>query len=700
MVSKKAQYESQSDEDNLIGRPGEPSCTFLPNSTQVGKFIIIDFPGFEDTNGSLVSIGMQLALQALVEKHNPRILALSALTSKDSNFGAASRLGRLLNRLLSNSAREAHRKAMKKSQKKGEPIPALTLIPGITQYLGDGRYHTIKTMEKHEEQYKKKIKDLEQKEKVLLDTRNQLFTDLNNLKLPEERNNKKCALEENEKILESVQAEKEQLLLEIEEKEGCMADLKIDEKRLLAELQLSEQNLIRFDDLQSPGRLTACLQLLSRFFDDEAYCITAGKSWNFDESQESLAKQFKEKLLAEVETVAGYYTDFNTFKTDVLEFGFFGALFSKSHPEISQFLNVPEIDSSIAKDYENTIMKNYTDKLIRHAIADIDLELVRTILEEMTAVASAGQRDALQEEILQLQYYVMGALGVPTSNKLTEAWQKLRDTYRQAREEAGKNQLSTWAMVLFALPMGIPLALHQLSKWLKIRAEKKAADACIDQCRQDLHQVCTALIMLKEIERTILERKKIAKAFNSVLISLESMDTLRETMQARISKVRSVYGAKEWDDRLALEPMPSNPLYSGTLPGAAKAMTDRLFNIQMVATAYMWIDPKPSPDKLYQLLSTQTDNIQEPLNTSQSNYILLAGMNVIAAMTRKSEIIANGILALLLIGISIDERITGQYALSNGMEALKKACFDNTALNQERPSPVTRALKTAALLRG
>lgn len=509
MVSKRNQYESQSDEENLIGRPGEPSCTFLPNSAKAGDLIIIDFPGFEDTNGSLVSIGMQLALQALVEKYQPRILLLCSLASKDSNFGAASRLGRLLHRLLSNKARDAY---LKEAKDKGEPIeqvsiPALTLIPGITHYLGSGRYQIIKTTGP-EEQRKKRMEELSQSEKMLLEARYKLRADLKNLTLPEEKKNKECELKENENVLESVEAEKEELLLEIEEKEGCMANLKIDEKRLLAELQLGEQNLIRFDDLQSPGRLAACLQFLSRFFDDEAYCITAGKPWNFDEMQESLAKQFKEKLLAETEALESYCGDFNSFKTDVPKLGLFRTIFAGPNPEISELLGLSEIDLFIAENYENVAVTSYIKKLINHTVADINTDLIKKILKKMHAIVSMDKAQALQTEIERLQQLVMGLRGIPVSDKTTESWQKFRNTC-QSRERVGEYQLPNWAIALLALPSGMPPAVHNLSQQVKAEIKKEAAEAYVDECCENLRRVYEALCMLKEIERVISRKDEV-----------------------------------------------------------------------------------------------------------------------------------------------------------------------------------------------
>ena len=47
---------------------------------------IVDFPGFNDSRGELVSLGMELALKSLIKKYTPKILLLESITNTDGRF--------------------------------------------------------------------------------------------------------------------------------------------------------------------------------------------------------------------------------------------------------------------------------------------------------------------------------------------------------------------------------------------------------------------------------------------------------------------------------------------------------------------------------------------------------------------------------------------------------------------------------------
>ncbi|WP_158024991.1 hypothetical protein, partial [Candidatus Protochlamydia sp. W-9] len=102
MILKDFHYESQSDRQQIIGLSGAASCTFLPTIEIVQNLVIIDFPGFDDTNGSLISLGMECALKALIAKYTPQILILESITNNEGRFAAAAQLGSRLSRLLKN----------------------------------------------------------------------------------------------------------------------------------------------------------------------------------------------------------------------------------------------------------------------------------------------------------------------------------------------------------------------------------------------------------------------------------------------------------------------------------------------------------------------------------------------------------------------------------------------------------------------
>ena len=64
--------------------------------------IIVDFPGFDDTNGILISLGIELGIKNLILKYSPKILILESITNNANRYEAASKLGSRLSRLLEN----------------------------------------------------------------------------------------------------------------------------------------------------------------------------------------------------------------------------------------------------------------------------------------------------------------------------------------------------------------------------------------------------------------------------------------------------------------------------------------------------------------------------------------------------------------------------------------------------------------------
>ena len=100
------QYQSkkvkETTEKGIIGSDLGASCTFLPNVSIVNNLAIVDFPGFEDSNGPVISLGMECALKALVKEYHPKIMVLEAITNIDGRFAAVGKLAQRLKRILGN----------------------------------------------------------------------------------------------------------------------------------------------------------------------------------------------------------------------------------------------------------------------------------------------------------------------------------------------------------------------------------------------------------------------------------------------------------------------------------------------------------------------------------------------------------------------------------------------------------------------
>lgn len=97
------QYDSKNDQTGaLIGHELATSCTFLPNIAFTNDFILIDFPGFDDTNGPLVHMGAELALRALLAQYNSKVMVIESITNTSDRYSAIEGLAYRLKRLFKN----------------------------------------------------------------------------------------------------------------------------------------------------------------------------------------------------------------------------------------------------------------------------------------------------------------------------------------------------------------------------------------------------------------------------------------------------------------------------------------------------------------------------------------------------------------------------------------------------------------------
>lgn len=98
-LNRDGSYSSTNSQDHLIGH-GATSCTFLPTVEIRSDLILVDFPGFSDTNGPLISLGIECALKHLIRKYQPRVLILDKIRDINDRDPAPAEFGKLLKRLL------------------------------------------------------------------------------------------------------------------------------------------------------------------------------------------------------------------------------------------------------------------------------------------------------------------------------------------------------------------------------------------------------------------------------------------------------------------------------------------------------------------------------------------------------------------------------------------------------------------------
>ena len=233
-------YESDSDRGRLIGKSEVTSCTFLPSIEVIDHFVLVDFPGFEDTNGQLISLGMEFALMYLIKAYRPKILLMQAITEKERGFKAAADLGERLKRLLANKEH---------------------CYLGITKYAQDANYGELKSLEAELEVIEKRQKcepaaSTEQNiELIELNAEIETLSELNDPDLQSEIEEKKQQLK---RLQQKGPADK---IVEIKKTQMEIDHhVKQTENHLLAQIGLDESRVIRFDDLELPALRQSCFK--------------------------------------------------------------------------------------------------------------------------------------------------------------------------------------------------------------------------------------------------------------------------------------------------------------------------------------------------------------------------------------------------------------------------------------------------------
>ena len=527
MVLKDSNYESKRDKNSLISHKLATSCTFLPTVERINDWLIVDFPGFADSNGPLISLGMECALKALISKHQPKVLIIESITNIEGRFAAAAQLGIRLGRLL---------------DKKEE------CVLGITKYSWDPDFGNIRTIEEQQ----KRERSIPTTEESQLTTEINVLASLNQESLQPMIRQKQQRVEE----IQKEKARQQQLPLpENDEKIKRKKNLQERENELLKQIGLTK--IIRFDDLQNSACLPSCFADLS-----QGKALHVNSEHTLDSVHEKLIDHlFDNNLLDEMKKVNYGDFRFENFEQSVKESSLISTLFSQSHPEIGTFLHLPEIDPRIVRKYDKHTVKECLDKYKRSVILNLDISLINLALKEMKEIVDPMAISELQSKFTRLKLYVMGLFGVKLNgNENTEEieakWIEKRKDIASAVSAVGKDYtLPNWLNILMTIPLGIPKGIHTLVKWYTLKqVEKEAVKKIIADFSRDLDQMYDILMNLKELELLILKREDLEQAIESVHISFASIEIFIKTMEERINKVKSIYDKDEkeggWDRRV------------------------------------------------------------------------------------------------------------------------------------------------------
>jgi hypothetical protein len=431
MKYRKASQDYISTNDTtLIGEDNVKSCTFIPNVKIVNGFAVVDFAGFEDTNGNLISMGMEFALQALVNKFHPKILVLAPITHKDK-YAAAVKLGGRLDRLF------------------GETKKFCML--GITQYSQNPNYKDILTIKESNE------KRLVEKEKEIKNAENELANLSEQLKNGAVSNEEKIDIEEQilekrmeikilKKQYEKVAKDDESLknLNDLNEQEEM---LQTSETDLMKAIGLKEP--LRFDELSDSSRRSDCFKRFSLIQNSNRIYTDSKKKLNA-ENTELLTKLFERNLFKiindEKEEIS--WPKATKLKTKVWESSLIKNILVDNHPEIVELLHLPEIDPSIVHKFDKRIVEDCIKGFIDSCFALVDkmqFDLLMKVLDDTVSdeKLKTELKEKLGEKRTLLQEYVMWSIQNKTEiDTLWVDWQKEQSKRKEAIKKA--NPLPRW----------------------------------------------------------------------------------------------------------------------------------------------------------------------------------------------------------------------------------------------------------------
>lgn len=517
MVLKDFCYFSKNDKEGLIGHGGT-SCTFLPTIEIVNDWAIVDFPGFEDTNGQLISLGMEFALKALIKRYIPKVLVLESITNTEGIYAAAADLGYRLRRLLKNPE---------------------DCILGITKYAKDLHFGAITTIEEEQIQARSKPSV----EELSLQASIQALSKLNIKTLDDKIKAKQAELV---KLLEEKSQKVSLPLPETEKKTQYKELLREKEEKLSKQIGL--KHLILFKNLEGSAHLY--FERLSKEKNIHCHSIQTLEP----ENKQLITLKFKNDLLENLDAQINLPKNLKIFRQNILESSLISTILSYSHSEIGQFLHASEMDLAFVRSFDKEIVQSCIKKYMEAVIHTLDIPLIKRILKDLEKEVPKEKIIDLQENLKKVQDYIMGLLGKTHEDEkdTDKKWVDIRSNHQAAVSNVEEQyQLPTWLTVLMGIPLGIPYGIYSL---MKRNAKTKVLESeilkIIQECSRDLDVVYNILYQLKSIENLIKKHDSLDLAC-ALPISTESPIDLYNSLLDRIHKVRIIYGAEDWDARVS-----------------------------------------------------------------------------------------------------------------------------------------------------
>ncbi|MGR3912153.1 MAG: DUF4116 domain-containing protein, partial [Candidatus Rhabdochlamydia sp.] len=546
MVLDGLKYRSSDNKDHLIGNDSDISYTLLPNIAVSSNLVFVDFPGFNDTHGQVISMAIEITLKALVKKYSPQIMLLISI--KDTESGGNNR----------NSLCERLTKVLGTLD---------NCILGLTKYSQDGDFIKIQEIEKMQEQQR----SCRSEEEIKLETKIKGL-----LKFIEKNPGDQEAISKLRKKAERL-AKCKEARLSLPADKLPMALQKLEHKENLSKKEedfknkTKIQSLIPFADLTDQIQLGKILEQLSALKNVELTQMdnsldTEGKAlietlFNNDLSHIIKSRE-DHSLSSSMTSTCNKDTskdtplkDIEAFEQSILETSLINTILSKSYPEIGRFFHLEEMDLALIREYDKKVIEDCIDGYIKDVI--LGFLLAKDVIEKFEKKYSKQQSQEIDKVWSLLKKYVPDLQETfpknASSDKVKEAWESLEKECQQRLEGTEKElELPGWLKAVLLIPLGIPYSIFSMVKKIKL---DKASKEIIEETDQKLHQsikaIGQAVIALKDIENIVSKKAQFDKVFSSYPLSLDSIASLQTSLENQITEVKNIYGKDKWEERVS-----------------------------------------------------------------------------------------------------------------------------------------------------
>ncbi|MGR3912448.1 MAG: hypothetical protein QRY71_03975, partial [Candidatus Rhabdochlamydia sp.] len=537
MTFQDGAYQSSTDEGNLIGNDTETSCTLFPNTTVKDDLVLVDFPGFADTHGEVISLAIELTLRSLTRKYSPQIVLVTSITDTEARFTHLHLLGKRLERVLGTLDH---------------------CILGLTKYSKDIDFINIQAIEKRQ---KEELLSPSEEEKNLIQQIQALEPFAGAVPAIQDQVN--ILKEKLSKLQELRPASSEKALPDTKEKSRHSENLIQKEEAFKKHSGI--KNVISLKDLTNQEQLKEIIQTLQVQTKTESTRISNTLDAADERLLETLFTNNLKKVIEEKQNFSTFSLtsiskniskEIEAFGQRILETSLINTLLEKSHPEIGEFLHLESMDPVIVRQYDKKVITDCINGYINEVISC--LLIAEEIIKELKTKYLTLKSQEAEREWASLRSYILTlSKGIPPNahpDKIKEAWESLQKEHQERLNSAEKElKLSKGVEIVLLIPLAIPYGIFSLFKTLKQRKiSREFMQNTIEELYQGIKAAGQAVITLKDIENTVKKKDQFDEVFLSHTLSLDSVSSLRESLQNQIAQIEKIYGKEEWNERVNL----------------------------------------------------------------------------------------------------------------------------------------------------